>query len=233
MQGNIAVIIGGTGQIGAHIAKTLSNRDYSVICISNHSELQAQNEITHYAFDMSNPEKIEECCLTLSKKYQKINLLINALGKNYGSSLYDIDEETWDEIISVNLKSVFFICRSFRKLLLDGRSSIINFASTAGIRPLPHSPHYIAAKAGVIALTKYFAQVFAPDIRVNCIAPGYVFTENHYPENYSNYNDVIRRIPMREMASLEEIAEMVSYLAKAKTITGQTLVIDGGLILSI
>lgn len=96
---------------------------------------------------------------------------------------------------------------------------------------MPTSPHYIAAKAGVIALTEYFAQSFAPDIRVNCIAPGFVLTENHKPLNYKGYDSIIDSIPLHRMATMEDIADAVIYLLKAMTITGHTLVVDGGLIL--
>jgi 3-oxoacyl-[acyl-carrier protein] reductase len=113
----------------------------------------------------------------------------------------------------------------------NGGGAIINIASTAGIRAIPKSPHYISAKAGVIALTEYLALALSPLVRVNCIAPGFVLTENHLPNNYSNYDEVINSLPLREMTTIEEIAEAIIYLTKSNTITGHMLVIDGGLIL--
>jgi 3-oxoacyl-[acyl-carrier protein] reductase len=234
MKEKLAVIVGGTGQIGKGIIKAFHKEEYLTVCISATETLgMEKNPYTEYCvYDMSRPELIEACCTTVAKKHKKIDVLVNALGKNRGGSLYDISEEMWDDVVDSNMKSVFFICRTFAKLLeSDGGGSMINVASTAGIRALPKSPHYIAAKAGVIALTEYFAQTLAPLVRVNCIAPGFVLTENHKPENYANYDDVTNRLPLRRMTTIEEIAEAIVFLANSKTITGHTLVVDGGLIL--
>jgi NAD(P)-dependent dehydrogenase (short-subunit alcohol dehydrogenase family) len=108
---------------------------------------------------------------------------------------------------------------------------IVNFSSTAGVRSLPQSPHYITAKAGIIALSEFFAKVYAPQIRVNCIAPGFVLTEHHLPKNYANYSDVVGRIPLGIMSSVPEIVKAILFLTSSSTITGHTLVIDGGLVL--
>lgn len=234
MKRKTAVVIGGTGQIGVHIVRALQKEGYLTACISSRPLLDSeQNQGTdYYVFDMSQPGSIEICCAAISEKYGVIDSLVNVLGKNRMGSLYEITEEMWDDVIDTNLKSVFFICQAFKRVL-DPYSggSIINFASTAGIRALQKSPHYVAAKAGVIALTEYFAQAFAPNIRVNCVAPGVVLTENHKPENCANYDDMIERIPLHQMTTIEDIVDAVLYLMKATSVTGHTLVVDGGLIL--
>jgi len=234
MRRKVAVITGGTGQIGKGIIDVFLKDDYVTICISGSEKANTErNPYVEYFFgDMTKLEQIESCFSAVANKYNKVDVLVNALGKNSGGSLNEITEEMWDTVIDTNLKSVFFICRTFAELIKrDGGGSIINFASTAGIRALPQSPHYIAAKAGVIALTEYFARIFAPSLRVNCIAPGFVLTENHMPENYVAYNDVIDHLPLKQMSPIEEISEAALFLANSKTITGHTLVIDGGLIL--
>lgn len=229
-----AIIIGGTGQIGQGIVEAFYDEGYQTVCISSTSMPEFEKKLfaEYYVYDLSQVKMVENCCATIAEKYKRIDVLVNTLGKNRRGSLNDITDEMWDDVIDTNLKSVFFICRAFAKLIEEnGGGSIINFASTAGIRALPESPHYIAAKAGVIALTKYFAQAFAPLVRVNCIAPGFVLTENHKSENYVNYDDVISCLPMRRMSGIDEIAEAVVFLANSRTITGHTLVVDGGLIL--
>lgn len=229
-----AVIVGGTGQIGKHIVSALQNEGYLTVSVSSKPILDIEkNQGTEYfAFDMTDPEAVEACCDEIAERYGFIDSLINVIGKNRKGELYEITEEMWDDVIDTNLKSVFFICRSFRRLFdQSGKGSIINFSSIAGIRALPESPHYIAAKAGVIALTEYFAQSFAPDVRVNCIAPGFVLTRNHDPLNYKKYNRVVEKIPLHKMASMNDIADAVTYLTKAMTVSGHTLVVDGGLIL--
>lgn len=234
MKRKISVIIGGTGQIGSHIVRALQKEGYLTVCVSSRPLPNSeQNQGTeYYVFDMSQLKSIKMCCAAISEKYGAIDSLINVLGKNRRGSLYEITEEMWDDVINTNLKSVFFICQAFKRILDPCKgSSIINFASTAGIRALPMSPHYVVAKAGVIALTEYFAQAFAPSISVNCVAPGIVLTESHKPTKCANYDDMIKRIPLHQMASIEDVVDAVLYLMKAKTVTGHTLVVDGGLIL--
>lgn len=234
MKDKKAIVIGGTGQIGKCIVEVLQKEGYATICVSSKPlpDIEKNPDTEYYIFDMSNPKNVEACCATISERHGDIDALVNVIGKNRDGRLDEITEEMWDDVIDTNLKSVFFICRAFGKLLagMDG-AVIVNFASTAGIRGLPRSPHYIAAKAGVIALTKYFAQAFAPEVRVNCVAPGFVLTENHKPENYVNYDSVIERIPLRRMAEMKDVAEAVVYLLKATSVTGHTLVVDGGLVL--
>ena len=234
MKEKTAVIIGGTGQIGKYIVEVLQKEGYFTICVSLEplSDTEKNQGTEYFVFDMSDPKGIEECCAKILEKHGMIDSLINIIGKNRSGTLYEITEEMWNDVINTNFKSVFFICRTFKKLFAqNNQGAIINFASTAGIRALPTSPHYIASKAGVIALTEYFAQSFAPDIRVNCIAPGFVLTENHKPLNYENYDIIIDSIPLHKMVALEDIANAVIYLLKAMNVTGHTLVVDGGMIL--
>ena len=233
MKSKVAMIVGGNSEIGKELASELS-KEYHIIVVSR--SLSEKNHCSDYITflnaDMRSPIQIEELKEEIYSSFGQVNLVINVIGKNTRESLDDISEEAWNDVIDSNLKSVFFICKTFgTRMLLEKKGTIINFASTAGIRPLPHSPHYIAAKAGVIALTQYFAQVFAPTIRVNAIAPGYVLTKVHLPENYSKYNDVISKTPLKKMVNKNEIVIAVKYLIGAESTTGQVLTIDGGLIL--
>jgi NAD(P)-dependent dehydrogenase (short-subunit alcohol dehydrogenase family) len=232
MDNKIAVVVGGTGQIGASVVEGLKADDYFVICIAREASNVPILADEFLYGDMTKPGAVEEICKTVFANHEKVNLLVNAIGKNIKCSLAGINEEIWQEVIDSNLKSVFFICRTFTEYMQrNGGGTIINFSSTAGIRPLLQSPHYIAAKAGVIAISEFFAKVYAPHIRVNCIAPGFILTENHLPENYASYNDVVDRIPMGMLSSVPEIVKSILYLARSPTVTGHTLVIDGGLIL--
>jgi len=234
MNSKIAVVVGGAGQIGCSVIKNLFDVGFQVICATKpKSGTQNSKSCVDYVQgDMTKLDQIENCAQAVFSRYGKIDLVVNVIGKNVKRPLEDIDEAIWQEVVDSNLKSVFFLCRTFGNYMLRGNGgSIINFSSTAGIRALPLSPHYIAAKAGVIALTEFFAKVYAPKIRVNCIAPGFVLTDDHMPENYANYNSTVGKIPMEQMSSVDEIAEATLFLANSRTITGHTLVIDGGLIL--
>ena len=210
MSEKTVVIIGGTGNIGKHIVKALQKEGWFTICVSSNivPSVERNPGTEYHNFDMSQPKAIEKCCAVIAERHKFIDCLINIIGKNRSGSLSEITEEAWNDVIDTNLKSVFFICRTFKQLFDSStEGSIINFSSTAGIRSLPKSPHYMAAKAGVIALTEYFAKSYSPYIRVNCIAPGFVLTENHTPNNYTNYYDVVERIPLHKMATIDDIAD--------------------------
>lgn len=234
MSGKIAVVVGGTGQVGRYIVRALNRDGYHTVSISRSepSDTNAEPSIEYLYGDMIHLDQIERCCSDVSIRYGTIDVLVNLIGKNVSCAVDAITEEIWNDVIDSNLRSVFFICRTFANSMLEsGGGSIINFSSTAGIRALPQSPHYIAAKAGVIALTEYFAKVYAPKVRVNCIAPGFILTENHWPENYTDYHKVLGRLPLEQMTSVDEIAEATLFCASSQTVTGHTLVIDGGLTL--
>lgn len=234
MNNKIAVVVGGTGFIGREIVIELSQKEFIVICISKSSNILQfpVDNVISVCCDMTIYSNVEQIVSNIIAEYKNIDLLVNAIGKNINVPLNDITEIIWNDVIDTNVKSVFFTCRAIgNEMVKNGKGIIINFASTAGIRSDPESPHYIVAKAGVIALTKYFAQLYAPNIRVNCIAPGFVLTDNHKRENYLRYNEVINQIPIKQMVSVNEIVKSTMYLIDSQNITGHTLVIDGGLIL--
>jgi 3-oxoacyl-[acyl-carrier protein] reductase len=232
MRKSVALVVGGSGQIGRHLVDAFVDRGYQTICISRTKREEENPHVKYVCGDMSSLDEIKKCHSFIAGSFQKIDVLVNVLGKNTKDTLEDITEEIWHEVVDSNLKSVFFLCRTFYDLLQkDSRGAVINFSSTAGIRGLPQSPHYIASKAGVIELTKFFAKIYAPKIQVNCIAPGFVLTENHKPENYCKYDTTTDSIPLKRMTDIQDIINAVMFLVKSKSITGHTLVVDGGMVL--
>jgi 3-oxoacyl-[acyl-carrier protein] reductase len=181
---------------------------------------------------MTDPVQIELVKEKIVSEIGNIDVLINCIGKNISVPYDRIDLQTWKKVIDTNLQSVFFLCQIFgQEMVKNDNGAIVNFASTAGLFPLPKSPHYIAAKAGVVALTKYFAQIYAPTIRVNAIAPGYVLTQKHKQENNMNYESTLCKIPLKRMATIDEIADATRFILNSSYMTGQILVIDGGMTL--
>ena len=104
---------------------------------------------------------------------------------------------------------------------------MIHIASTAGINPAPSSPHYVAAKAGVIALAKYFAKTMTPYVRVNVIAPCFIETSNHKD---AKYDKVRNSNPLKRFVTTEEVAETAAYITECTYLNAQTIVLDGGMI---
>ena len=235
---NICLITGANSEIGIALAERFKNEYQLVLCWhQNCSRLKKhfyENNVDFMQADL----QYEDSCKTVidfcMKKYKKIDLMINCIGKNTSCSDDQISERDWDEVINSNLRSVFMLCKYFKKNMetfyfdrSDYCGCIINISSTAGIRALPSSPHYIAAKAGVIAISEYYSKVLAPYVRVNTIAPGFANTDKHCNKRYES---IKAKIPMKRFAELNEIADTAHFLVGNKYITGQTIIIDGGLI---
>ena len=235
MTKKVCLIIGANSEIASSVIENLSSQYHLILCWNNNCD-----RIKKY-FQLSNVDNIhinilheEQFKILMEKLYHDyfhVDIIINCIGKNINSP--NITEEIWDEVIGVNLKPAYFIGKYYWKLFFelenkrDVEGCIINISSTAGIRPIPNSPHYITAKAGLIALSEYFSKIMAPYVRVNVIAPGFVATVKHTD---SKYNDIIQKIPLKRMATFEEIAQTVEYLIKCSYINAQTIVVDGGMI---
>lgn len=231
---DVCVIAGANSEIAIGIAMKLKSSHRLLLCWhKNHNRIDqflmtSQSATFHGDLRYeSQCEKLYEYCV---EKYGRIDVLINCIGKNDYNDV--VTEEIWDDVLGSNLKPTFFLSKHFLEYLTlnpecNKIGCLINIASTAGINPLPSSPHYVASKAGIIALTKYYSKVMAPYATVNSIAPGYIETEKHKLSKYQSVNNLI---PMKRMANIQEIADTVQYLINAKYLTGQTIVLDGGLI---
>lgn len=143
----------------------------------------------------------------------------------------DIEEDIWDEVLAVNLKSVFFLVQSLAGRMREaGGGSLVLVASMRALEGAPSSPHYAAAKAGVVSLTKSAARAYAPSVRVNAISPGYVDTRLQAGLSADQREAVVRGIPLGRMADPDEVARSIVAVAGPdfSYMTGQTLLEDGG-----
>ena len=164
-----------------------------------------------------------------------LDILVNNAGITHwidNSDLEAMTEDKWDDIMQINLKGAFFAARaSMPHLKRSGRGAIINISSVSGVTGSGSSIAYAVSKAGVISLTQSLARAFAPDVRVNAIAPGVV--ETRWLEGDPELrNKFIQRAPLHRVSNSEEIARTAVYLAEADGVTGQTLVVDNGYLLA-
>jgi 3-oxoacyl-[acyl-carrier protein] reductase len=135
----------------------------------------------------------------------------------------------------VNLKGVFFCCQAAARWMIPlGQGAIVNISSMRGVEGGSSSCHYAAAKAGVISLTKTLARELAPHIRVNSVAPGYVDTRIQAELAEAQRQSIIDQTPLKRFGLPEDIAAAVAFLASAEAafITGQTLLVDGGRVMT-
>lgn len=234
MKKKVCMLIGANSEIGSYVANMMSPNYQLILVWHNNRDRIDQNKESLIQADiiqkdMTDEKAVQSLIQYVYEKYNRIDCIINFIGKNKRQLDETISAEDWDDVLNNNLKPILYVGRYYNKYIKDGEQGcIINFSSTAGIRSIPKSPHYIVAKAGVIALSEYYAKVLAPRIRVNTIAPGFVNTSSHSTEAYDSIRE---STPMKRMATMEEVYETINYLLECGFITGQTLVLDGGLIL--
>jgi len=241
----ITLVTGGAGGIGKEICKALLDAKSTVILAdidekkSNtfiKSLKKSKNKIVFYKLDATSEKNIKELKKIILKKYKKLDILINAIGVCKNKDASKVTKSEWDEVININLNSMFYLCREFGKTFIkQKKGNIINIGSNSGLivdRPQPQAS-YNASKAAVHQLTKSLACEWAQyEIRVNAIAPGYVATEmtllgRNKPDWFKYWIDMT---PMKRLAKPEEIASAVLFLASDSSsyCTGSILSVDGG-----
>ena len=166
-----------------------------------------------------------------------LDVLVNSAGIISGRPIEDSDEAVWNAHVDVNLKGTFFCCRAALPALRESTGNIVNIASDAGLMGVPGIVVYCASKGGVVNMTRAMALEVAPDVRVNCVCPGFVDTDMTRRDHIEKQDDpaaveqwLADYAPLKRITTPEEIAQGVLYLAShdARFITGATLAIDGG-----
>lgn len=245
LEGKVALITGGGTGIGRASALALAREGVHIAINYSRSQTEAEktaadvkalgpSAITIQA-DVSQDTAAREMVRKTVDALGRIDILVNNAGFTKKIALSDLEsvtEEVWDKTLAVNLKGVFFCCRAAAPYMKkQGDGSIINIASIAGIRGTGSSIAYAASKGGVLTLTKSLARVLAPEVRVNAIAPGLV--ETRWIQQWDDVDQVraqvLKDTPLQRIVEPEDVAEAVLSLARATMITGQTIVIDGGL----
>jgi len=245
LHGQVAIVTGGARGIGKSISLTLAQAGAKVLVNYNHSDSKAQElvntiigeggEAVAIKGDVSSNSTAEELIKQALDNFGKVDILINNAGITRDNLLIRMKEEEWDHVINTNLKGMFLTTKAVLKPMLKQRSGrIINISSVIGLIGNPGQTNYGAAKAGVIGFTRSVAkEVAGRNILVNAIAPGYIATDmtNKLPENLKE--TILSNIPLGRIGTAEEVAQVALFLASpaASYITGQTIVVDGGMVM--
>jgi 3-oxoacyl-[acyl-carrier protein] reductase len=245
LEGKVALVTGASRGIGREIALELARQGANVVVNYAGSEAKA-NEVADEikalgkeAFaikcDVSIQEEVSVMVKETIERFGKLDILVNNAGITKDNLLMRMKEEEWDDVLNINLKGVFLCTKAVTRQMMKQRvGRIINIASIVGVSGNPGQANYVAAKAGVIGLTKTTAKELASrNITVNAIAPGFITTDMTDKLTEELKAEMLKQIPLARLGEPKDIAKMTAYLASddSSYITGQTIHIDGGMVM--
>jgi len=243
LDGQLAVIIGGAGELGGALAAGIGQAGAKVIladrgeeaCLARVETLKPLGIDVDYAVvDITNRDSIKSLLQAALTKSGKVDMLVNCAGINVGNPFLEVDPDTWDKIMAVNLKGTMEACQIFIESMLEtGGGSIVNIGSVNSDKPLSRVFAYAASKAAVVNLTQNIAQEFATrNIRVNAICPGFFPAEqNRKLLDEKRVENIMRGTPMNRYGTPDELVGAALLLLSQKAgsyITGTALYVDGG-----
>lgn len=245
LAGKTALVTGASRGIGREIALELARQGANVAVNFAGSEAKANEVVDEIkalgqdAFavkcNVSDADEVAEMVKATIDHFGSLDILVNNAGITKDNLLMRMKEEEWDDVININLKGVFLMTKAVtRQMMKQRKGRIVNIASIVGVSGNPGQANYVAAKAGVIGLTKTTAKELASrNITVNAIAPGFITTDmtDKLPEDVRS--EMLKQIPLARLGEPKDIAKAAAFLATddAAYITGQTLHIDGGMVM--
>ncbi len=243
LNGEIALVTGGSRGIGKAICLALAQQGAEVFVnyVSNKQKaeetcdeiIKAGGKALPTGFDVSDTVATQTAVETLVKERGKISILVNNAGITRDGLMMRYSMEDWDSVLNTNLRGAFVASQAVvRPMMKNRHGSIIHISSISGVMGNPGQAAYCAAKAGLIGLTKSMAKELAPrNIRVNAIAPGFIETDMTDELTPEQKEMLLKNIPLGRIGKADEIAQATAFLASkaANYITGQVLIIDGGL----
>jgi len=244
LRGAVALVTGGNGGLGQRICHKLAEEGVHVAVMYAQSRDQAEgvardltsrHQVNAAAFqcDITDDADVAKIVEDVAKRFGRIDILVNDAAYNKSVQFADLDGltmEVWDKIIAVNLTGPMRLIKAVAPVMkAQGRGRIVNIASVAGIGPTGSSIAYAVSKAGLIHLTKCMAVALAPDVLVNCVAPGLLegtrATANLRPEFIAQGAATSL---LKKPADKDDCADMVVTMCRSETMTGQTTLIDSG-----
>jgi len=241
--GQVAVVIGGTGVLCGEMAEGLASAGAHVVVAGRSEERggarvasieEKGGKASFAAVDAKSKASVQELCDKVLAEHGRIDAVINGAGVNSATPYLEIEEEEFDKIIRSNLNGTHYSCQVFGKAMLDaGGGAILNIGSVTSFLPLSKVFTYSASKAAILNLTQNVAREFAPHkVRVNCLCPGFFPAEqNRKILSEGRIADIMRHTPMDRFGDADELIG-TTLLLLSKTagsfITGEAVYVDGG-----
>lgn len=245
LEGKTAVVTGASRGIGAAIAQTLAEAGAKVVVNYSGSREKAEavvnaiqeagGEAIAFQANVSDSAAVKAMIEETMNTFGSVDILVNNAGITRDNLIMRMKDDEWDDVINTNLKGVFITTKAVTRQMMKQRAGrIVNIASIVGVSGNPGQANYVAAKAGVIGLTKTTAKELATrGITVNAVAPGFITTDmtEKLPEDVQSA--MLGQIPLARFGQPGDVAKAVLYLASddASYVTGQTLHIDGGMVM--
>lgn len=244
-EGKAAIVTGASRGIGREIALQLGREGAKVAVNYSGSQDRAEEvvelikESGGEAFaiqaDVSNADSVKNLVDETIATFGAVDILVNNAGITRDNLLMRMKEDEWDDVIDTNLKGVFLCTKGVTRQMMRQRAGkIVNLASIVGVSGNPGQANYVAAKAGVIGLTKTTAKELASrNISVNAVAPGFITTEMTDALNDGVKEQMLKSIPLGKLGEAKHVAKTVLFLLSedADYITGQTIHVDGGMVM--
>jgi len=240
----VAIITGASQGIGKGMAETFSKAGAHVACVSRNKDnlksvadslIENGGAASFYTCDVSSLDAFQNTIKEIAENHGSVDILVNNAGVCKDKLIMRMSEDDWNKVININLNGAFNGIKAVSQIMIKQRAGrIINISSIVGLIGNPGQANYAASKAGLIGLSKSAAKELAPrGITVNAIAPGYIATDMTDQITDKAKESLITKIPLGRIGSPSDIATSALFLAsdEAGYITGQTLTVDGGMVM--
>ncbi|HLF76889.1 MAG TPA: SDR family oxidoreductase [Dehalococcoidia bacterium] len=243
LRDSVAIVTGGNGGLGQRICHALAGAGANIAVVYAQSKQQAESvaadlrrlevDAEAFACDVTSEEQVAAMVAAVDKRFGKVDILVNDAAYNKAIPFGDLDNLTlneWTKIIDVNLTGPMLCTKAVAPYMKrQGSGRIVNISSVAGLAPTGSSIAYAVSKAGLIHLTRCMAVALAPEVLVNCIAPGLLEGTRATENLLQSQIDSSKALSLLKVAAdKDDVADQVLTLCRTNTTTGQTLVIDAG-----
>lgn len=240
----VILITGAGRRIGRMIAEYLHDQGMRVIIHCHQSETLArefcdtlnkrrENSAAVVVADLAEFAALADMVREAVAVWGYVDALVNNASAFYPTSVGEVTESQWQNLLDTNLKAPFFLAQALAPVLTKRGGSIINISDIHAQKPLRHYPVYSISKAGIDMLTQSLAKELAPALRVNAVAPGVIYwPEGANEQQEAIQREIVSRVALKKVGNPLDIAKTVKFLLKADYITGQVIAVDGGRLLN-